>query len=573
MKKLFTLIVAMFAFANIAKATPSYCLTFVNSEIKAEAHGTQVFYRLPTPLVKDKNYTLTMRVYFENPFDKGLPFWPYKNGGKTQYTGFNKSSFNAGEWTNVECQFTAIDDHEFLQFPIGYVNGTMRIDDIVLVEDGTTTNLVNNGSFEDKVDYTSYWSYESMPDNVTWWSWNWAKPIVSWEIYPSPFILGVSGGPLTQDMFHQWNGVDANAEIVGNGNGDYKLNNSTGLAYGHGSVLYDCYADLSAYSKLIVTASAGEPRFIFNREAHPENKGNIPFEYPQDKDKEGKKFETVVDNGDGTKSYIIDLKSITAVSGYAHLNCIKGANWANVTVTSMELIPDGKAVDGYRHFSCNKALDFSTVRDIEAYIVPECEDGKVYMKKVTGVVPANTGLILKDVTGASSVTIPTVDRFDSTLVNLLVPVADATEINKAEKGNNYLYDGTKWVAVSAPTAVPAGSCYLPVNSSLVSLVVTDSPISVGDSGFIEVEGSPYDPDKAPEGGIESATRPDHGMVDAPSDTTENNQQNGTATGINSAEAGSEIVSIVTANGARVNTLQKGINIVTYSNGKRVKVIK
>ena len=390
--------------------------------------------------------------------------------------------------------------------------------------------------------------------------------------YP-PFVLGANGGPLTQDMFYKWSGVDANAEIVGNGNGDYILNNSTGLAYGHGSVLYDCYADLSAYSKLIVTASAGEPRFIFNREAHPENQGNIPFEYPKDKDTEGKKFETVVDNGDGTKSYIIDLKSITAVSGYAHLNCIKGANWAKVTVTSMELIPDGKAVDGYRHFSTEYPLDFSTVRDIEAYIVPEYADGKVYMKKVTGVVPANTGLILKDVTGASSVTIPTVDRFDSTLVNLLVPVADATEINKAEKGNNYLYDGTKWVAVSAPTAVPAGSCYLPVNSSLVSLTVTDSPISVGDSGFIEVEGSPYDPDKAPEGGIESATRPDHGLVDAPSDTTENNQQNGTATGINSAEAGSEIVSIVTANGAKVNTLQKGINIVTYSNGKRVKVIK
>lgn len=391
--------------------------------------------------------------------------------------------------------------------------------------------------------------------------------------YP-PFVLGANGGPLTKEMFYEWNGVDANAGHVGNGYGAYDINISTGLPYGDGYVSYSKYADLSAYSKLIVTASAGEPRFIFNREAHPENKGNIPFEYPKDKDTEGKKFETVVDNGDGTKSYIIDLKSITAVSGYAHLNCIKEASWgAKVTVTSMELIPDGKAVDGYRHFSTEYPLDFSTVRDIEAYIVPEYADGKVYMKKVTGVVPANTGLILKDVTGASSVTIPTVDRFDSTLVNLLVPVADATEINKAEKGNNYLYDGTKWVAVSAPTAVPAGSCYLPVNSSLVSLTVTDSPISVGDSGFIEVEGSPYDPDKAPEGGIESATRPDHGLVDAPSDTTENNQQNGTATGINSAEAGSEIVSIVTANGAKVNTLQKGINIVTYSNGKRVKVIK
>lgn len=269
------------------------------------------------------------------------------------------------------------------------------------------------------------------------------------------------------------------------------------------------------------------------------------------------------------------------ISDYDKLRGIKAANsfdppYADGTVKiDYAYVFSGvaKAIDGYRHFSCSKALDFSSVTDIEAYIVPEYADGKVYMKKVTGVVPANTGLILKDVTGAASVTIPAVKPFDSTLVNLLVPVADATEINKGEKGNNYLYDGTKWVAVSAPTAVPAGSCYLPVNSSLVSLTVTDSPISVGDSGFIEVEGSPYDPDKAPEGGIESATRPDHGLVDAPSDTTENNQQNGTATGINSAEAGSEIVSIVTANGAKVNTLQKGINIVTYSNGKRVKVIK
>lgn len=270
---------------------------------------------------------------------------------------------------------------------------------------------------------------------------------------------------------------------------------------------------------------------------------------------------------------------VVKTNGLEHLKGIKGYavySGSEIVVESTYLSngrKDIKAADGFRHFSSIKALDFSKVTDIEAYIVPEYADGKVYMKKVTGVVPANTGLILKDVTGAASVTIPAVKPFDSTLVNLLVPVADATEINKAEKGNNYLYDGTKWVAVSAPTAVPAGSCYLPVNSSLVSLTVTDSPISVGDSGFIEVEGSPYDPDKAPEGGIESATRPDHGLVDAPSDTTENNQQNGTATGINSAEAGSEIVSIVTANGAKVNTLQKGINIVTYSNGKRVKVIK
>ena len=298
------------------------------------------------------------------------------------------------------------------------------------------------------------------------------------------------------------------------------------------------------------------------------------YPYPADQ------YETA----DFTKPYIITKPGVytVKVAGYPYLKGVKSANsWVIgvagvVTVDYAYVTKNGqvaKAIDGYRHFSSNKALDFTNMKHVEAYIVPDAHDGKVYMKKVEGTVPANTGLILKSDSDAVTITIPVVKTSDAELTNILVPVSEAKTVDVPEKGNNYLYDGTKWVAVSAPTAVPAGSCYLPVNSSLVSLTVTDSPISVGDSGFIEVEGSPYDPDKAPEGGIESATRPDHGLVDAPSDTTENNQQNGTATGINSAEAGSEIVSIVTANGARVNTLQKGINIVTYSNGKRVKVIK
>ena len=301
------------------------------------------------------------------------------------------------------------------------------------------------------------------------------------------------------------------------------------------------------------------------------------YPYPADQ------YETA----DFTKPYIITKPGVytVKVAGYPYLKGVKSSNsWeignvaGVVTVDYAYVTKNGqtgvaKAINGFRHFSSNKALDFTNMKHVEAYIVPDAHDGKVYMKKVEGTVPANTGLILKSDSDAVTITIPVVKTSDAELTNILVPVSEAKTVDVPEKGNNYLYDGTKWVAVSAPTAVPAGSCYLPVNSSLVSLTVTDSPISVGDSGFIEVEGSPYDPDKAPEGGIESATRPDHGLVDAPSDTTENNQQNGTATGINSAEAGSEIVSIVTANGARVNTLQKGINIVTYSNGKRVKVIK
>ena len=103
--------------------------------------------------------------------------------------------------------------------------------------------------------------------------------------------------------------------------------------------------------------------------------------------------------------------------------------------------------------------------------------------------------------------------------------------------------------------------------------VEESKDDAKDDGTINVDGATYDPDKAPEGGIESATRPEHGMATSPSDTTQNDNTNGTATGINGAEAEAQIVSIVNVNGAKVNSLQKGINIVTYSNGKRVKIMK
>ena len=102
---------------------------------------------------------------------------------------------------------------------------------------------------------------------------------------------------------------------------------------------------------------------------------------------------------------------------------------------------------------------------------------------------------------------------------------------------------------------------------------TGNVVESNGEDFIPGDGPTYDPDKAPEGGIESATRPEHGMATSPSDTTQSDNTNGTATGINGAEAEAQIVSIVNVNGAKVNSLQKGINIVTYSNGKRVKIMK
>ena len=388
-------------------------------------------------------------------------------------------------------------------------------------------------------------------------------------------MSNIGGGPKAWDMFHEWSGVDANAEIVGNALCAYNLNNSTDIPYGDGNVYYRNYADISKYSKLVITCSEGIFRIMLNRKEHPENKGEY-LEYTNDVQNSAI---TVQNNGDGTKSYSLDIDKIRDEYGYVHLNAIKAPWSQKVTITSMELIPDGKAVDGYRHFSTAYPLDFSTVRDIEAYIVPECEDGKVYMKKVTGVVPANTGLILKDVTGASSVTIPTVNRFDSTLVNLLVPVAEATEITKAERGNNYLFDGEKWVAVEEPTPLNAGSSYLKASSSYSLLEASYKPLSSKSPDFIDGDASDYDPnngldpsDKLPGGSIESPVRPENGLVTFPEEDSENADAVGTVTGIDNAQAGKRIARIATVGGAQLSKLQKGVNIVTYSDGSRATVI-
>ena len=70
--------------------------------------------------------------------------------------------------------------------------------------------------------------------------------------------------PLTTDMFFSWDGWGADAQKIGPADCTYVLNESTGQPYGDSQVIN--YADLSLYSKLIVTCVEGTPRFLFNRD-------------------------------------------------------------------------------------------------------------------------------------------------------------------------------------------------------------------------------------------------------------------------------------------------------------------
>lgn len=121
--------------------------------------------------------------------------------------------------------------------------------------------------------------------------------------------------PLTRDMWQ------------GGGDCAYNLNVSTEEIYGLGTPDNTKYADLSGYSKLILTVSNGQPRLFFNTKTYNGDRLTVGPNAGQ--------YMTV--NGN---TYTVDLNAIWFDEGKALLNSIKGGGWGTpATITSMELVP------------------------------------------------------------------------------------------------------------------------------------------------------------------------------------------------------------------------------------------
>ena len=142
---------------------------------------------------------------------------------------------------------------------------------------------------------------------------------------------------LTSDMFYTWTTFDASAEKVNQAGCAFALNQATQMVYGDANVMYNNFADLTGADVLVLVATTGTPRLLFNRPDPPaggsdSHGGTIPVELPRD---EANGWWTVTENEDGSKTYVVDVKRMTEEYGYCHLNAIKGANWADTNVTSI----------------------------------------------------------------------------------------------------------------------------------------------------------------------------------------------------------------------------------------------
>ena len=146
-----------------------------NYYIRYESHAganlwdQQAIYALPKALEKDADYTLTMKVRTSADCET-LGFWPIWNAStnKNQWGGSNDVQYltaypvEAGDWKTLTWKFTAQFPLDAFQFVFGGYTGNLDIDDLVLVKDGTTENLIDNGDFS--------------KNHIQGWSTNWQGP-------------------------------------------------------------------------------------------------------------------------------------------------------------------------------------------------------------------------------------------------------------------------------------------------------------------------------------------------------------------------------------------------------------
>lgn len=125
--------------------------------------------------------------------------------------------------------------------------------------------------------------------------------------------------PFSNEGFNKWSRVDSKGVSQGAASCAWNLNTSTSLVYG--GTDNNNYANLPEFNKMYITTSDGEPLMLFNQGSA------VPVESVH---------ESVVENSNGTKTYIFNVREIVTKKGYAHLNAIKGANNQNITVTNIE---------------------------------------------------------------------------------------------------------------------------------------------------------------------------------------------------------------------------------------------
>lgn len=168
MKKL--LLIVPIAVAAIAAQADNLCIKYSTSAKHENTWDDQANYSLTTPMTKDVAYTFSLKAKATEACS--LNFWPiwttspntnqWGNSSDVQYLATQSVST---EWQTLTWSFKADFDLDRLDLDFGGLDGSIYFDDVRLVADGISVNMVQNGSFEDNT--TQGWSSQSSYNGTT----------------------------------------------------------------------------------------------------------------------------------------------------------------------------------------------------------------------------------------------------------------------------------------------------------------------------------------------------------------------------------------------------------------------
>ena len=242
---------------------------------------------------------------------------------------------------------------------------------------------------------------------------------------------------LQEVPFCTWNGWGADAQKTGDAECAWVIGEGSGLPYGDSNV--NNYADLSNFTKLIVTVSDGTPRFLLNRDMD-EGQWNEDETQSHLIDNTRSGWSDRYFSKDGN-TYIVDLKLLVREKGFAHLHAIKGANWANVTVESMEVERQAKAPQGWTSV---------------------IENGNFEGEEVTSFFVAEDAVNVPGVTEATISDGAGVDASRGLAISSMAGASETWATQLFVRANEVLPEGTKWrfsmdVRADAPATIQTGA--------------------------------------------------------------------------------------------------------------------
>lgn len=143
-----------------------YCLDLTNATLGSANYNAQTWYKLSTPLTAGTEYTLTYMAKATSSYS--LQIFTQSSAGDPQ--GYLNPSTVELTWSEATVKFTpAHGTVDKIAFNFGDFVGTISVDNVKLTANGSSTNLIANGDFEEgNINGWTGWTpgkYEAISEN------------------------------------------------------------------------------------------------------------------------------------------------------------------------------------------------------------------------------------------------------------------------------------------------------------------------------------------------------------------------------------------------------------------------